>query len=94
MMNLKKISVKTKKMKEISKRLDAAEKKDGLDKANDLKEVIEEFKKLIKISDLGTVKELKAVVVELQKEVDRIIKANIKAEKEKREKKRRLEEID
>lgn len=94
MMNLKKISVKTKKMEEISKRLDAAEKKDGLDKANDLKEVIEEFKKLIKISDLGTVKELKAVVVELQKEVDRIIKANIKAEKEKIEKKRRLEEID
>ena len=94
MMNLKKISVKTKKMEEISKRLDAAEKKDGLDKANDLKEVIEEFKKLIKISDLGTVKELKAAVVELQKEVDRIIKANIKAEKEKREKKRRSEEID
>lgn len=89
-MVFKKDSIKEKKREEISRRLDEAEKKEGLDKANDLKEIIGEFKKLIRISDLTSVKELKPIVRELEKEYDRLIEED----KEKIREEKRVEEID
>jgi divalent metal cation (Fe/Co/Zn/Cd) transporter len=75
-MILKEDKAKAKKefREEISRKLDLVQAKKGLAKAKDLKEIIADFKKLIKISDLKTVQELKKVVIELEKEVDEIVK--------------------
>jgi len=59
---------------ELSRKLDIADTKEGLAKAEYLKEIIADFKRLIRLSDLETVAELKQVVSDLEKEVEELEK--------------------